>query len=132
MLDLTNCLDTIDKDNIELDTQNDVAHITAMLWLWDEQYAEIIDRCGISTDLKLTSRTIIFDTDIIINVYADISETETMLTAFVDTDEMCKDYAVELTEQEIKQLRQCFDNALRQQFDVSLSDALMLQSLEKE
>ena len=124
MLDLTKCLNNIDKDNIELESRDGEMHVTAALWLWDNQYEEIMDRCGISKDLGLTSHAVIVDTDIIINVYADISKTDVVITAFVDTGETCTDYTVTLTEQETELLKQCFDKTLMRQSGMSLSDTL--------
>lgn len=131
MLDLTKCLDNIDKDNIELESRDGEMHVTATLWLWDNQYEEIMDRCGISKDLGLTSHAVIVDTDIIINVYADISKTDVVITAFVDTGETCTDYTVILTEQETEQLKQCFDNALMCQAGISLANALASNNRQK-
>lgn len=131
MLDLTKCLDNIDKDNIELESRDGEMHVSAALWLWDNQYEEIMDRCGISKDLGLTSHAVIVDTDIIVNVYADISKTAVAITAFVDTGETCTDYTVILTEQETEQLKQCFDNALMCQAGISLTDALTSNNRQK-
>ena len=83
-----------------------------------------MDRCCISKDLGLTSHAVIVDTDIIVNIYADISKTAVAITAFVDTGETCADYTVILTEQETEQLKQCFDTALMCQAGISLADAL--------
>lgn len=39
MLDLSNCLDLTDKDNIQIEESDDgEIHITAQLWLWGESY----------------------------------------------------------------------------------------------
>lgn len=100
-LDLSNCLDLIDKDNIQIEeSDNGEIHITAQLWLWDCQYIEIANRCGLSKQLKRTSFDIVYKSDDIINVYADIYKTNIDVTAIIDTDELYADFLVVLTEQE--------------------------------
>lgn len=125
-LDLSNCLDLIDKDNIQIEeSDNGEIHITAQLWLWDCQYIEIANRCGLSKQLKRTSFDIVYKSDDIINVYADIYKTNIDVTAIIDTDELYADFLVVLTEQEIESLKHCFETVLVKQFGLTLSDILV-------
>lgn len=119
-LGLSNCLDLIDKDNIQIEeSDNGEIHITAQLCI------EIANRCGLSKQLKRTGFDIVCKSDDIINVYADIYKTNIDVTAIIDTDELYADFLVVLTEQEIESLKHCFETVLMKQFGLTLSDILV-------
>lgn len=124
-MDLSDCLDLTDKANIEIEEKDDdMIHVTAWLWLWDQQYMTIIDRCGIAKRLGRSSSNIVCESDDIVNVYMDISEKELSVSAIVDTNELYEEFAVPLTKREIKSLKLCLNNALIEQFGHTLTETL--------
>lgn len=124
-LDLSNCLDLADKDNIQVEVQDDEKnHVTAFLWLWDDQYMEILNRSGMSERLNRTSYDIIFESDDIISVYVDVCESGINVTAIIDTATQYLDFPVTLSEQETESLKCCLETAMIEQFGQTLSETL--------
>lgn len=99
-------------------------HVTAFLWLWDDQYAEIINRSGMSERLDRTSYDIIFESDDIVSVFVDVCESGINVTAIIDTATQHLDFPVILSEQETESLKCCLKTAMIKQFGQTLSETL--------